>query len=95
MLAANGILANTFGGFEAFCRARDGNGDGGGGARKDLPVFLSSTELADMLQMSPRTLEGMRLDGRGPKYVRLGKGGKAKVLYLLSDVEDWINAHRR
>lgn len=95
MLAANGSLPNRFAGFEAFYYAKDGNGDGGGGTRKDLPVFLSSAELADMLQMSPRTLEGMRMDGRGPKYVRLGKGGKAKVLYLLSDVQDWINAHRR
>lgn len=64
------------------------------GERK-LPVFLTTIELADMLKMSPRSLEGMRLDGRGPRYYRLGEGGKAKVVYRFSDVEEWLAKHRK
>ena len=48
-----------------------------------------------MLCMSDRTLEGMRLGRRGPPYIRLGRKGRAKVLYKLSDVETWLEERRR
>jgi len=61
---------------------------------RPLPVFLTAAEVAKMLRMSDRTLEGMRCDGRGPPYLRLGDGGRAKVIYRLSDVENWLQSKR-
>ena len=62
---------------------------------RPLPRFLTAVEVADMLRMSERTLEGMRLAGRGPAYIRLGQGGRAKVIYNLRDVEVWLEKYRR
>ncbi len=69
-------------------------GNGGGGDR-NVPVFMTAVELAQMLKMSPRSLEKMRLEKRGPKYFRLGGGGKAKVLYKLDDVMVWLSTHQK
>lgn len=62
---------------------------------RKLPVYLSTAELAEMLKMSTRGLEKMRCTGRGPRFVRLGNGGKAKVLYDLADVKDWLEKQKR
>lgn len=53
--------------------------------------FLTTDELAVMLRLSPRTIENMRLDGRGPAYLRFGKSGKAAVRYRLADVSAWLD----
>lgn len=60
-----------------------------------LPRYLTAAEVSKMLCMSDRTLEGMRLGRRGPPYIRLGRKGRAKVLYKLSDVETWLEERRR
>ena len=62
-------------------------GTGGGTDR-----FLTTVECADMLRLSPRTLERMRVQGAGPRYVKAGPGMRAKVLYRLSDITAWTNA---
>lgn len=54
--------------------------------------FLTTVECADMLRLSPRTLERMRVEGAGPRYVKAGPGVRAKVLYRLSDVTAWTTA---
>jgi predicted DNA-binding transcriptional regulator AlpA len=61
--------------------------------RSNLPVFLTSVEVAQLLRMSPRSLEKMRLEQRGPPYIRLGHSFRSKVIYRLADVEAWINLH--
>jgi len=71
-----------------------GDGDGGSSSPTGGPlVFLTSVELAQMLRLSPRSLEKMRLEKRGPPYIRLGVSGRSKVLYRISDVEEWIQHH--
>lgn len=50
---------------------------------------LNTKEAAEFLRMSPRSLEGMRSDGIGPRYAKLGNGPKAKVIYLRSDLREW------
>ena len=55
------------------------------------PVLLTPVEVADMLRTTPRTLENMRLTNRGPRYIRLGAEGVAKVVYDLRDVEAWLS----
>ena len=53
--------------------------------------LLTTPEAAKLLRMSPRTLENMRLDGTGPRYLKLGPGRRAKVLYRVIDLEEWIS----
>lgn len=60
-----------------------------------LPVFLTTADLAKMLRMSPRSFEKMRLENRGPRYHRLGQNGRAKVVYRLSHVLEWLEGHRK
>lgn len=62
---------------------------------RKLPVFLTPIEVAKMLHYEPRTLEKWRLEGRGPRYFRIGASGKAKVVYRLSDVEEWLDGYRQ
>lgn len=54
--------------------------------------FLTTVECAELLRLSPRTLERMRVQGDGPRYVKAGPGVRAKVLYRLSDIAAWTNA---
>lgn len=70
---------------------RDALRQAGHGYGRDLPRFLDTRQVAEMLGMSPRTLEYCRCAGKGPPYYKLGGG----VLYALSDVERWVRARRR
>lgn len=59
------------------------------------PVFLECAEVAEMLRLSERTLENWRLQDSGPCYLRLGTGGRAKVLYEFSTLLAWLKRHER
>ncbi len=48
-------------------------------------TFWTPEETAKVLRTSPRTLERRRLDGTGPKFVKLG----GRVLYRPEDVSAW------
>lgn len=91
-MVLSGIVASVFLLLEGAVRSAEGSG---GGGRKDGPVFMTSVEVAEMLRMSPRTLEKMRLESRGPKYYRLGNNGKSKVLYLIDEVLEWVARHKQ
>lgn len=51
--------------------------------------FLTQSEAAEFLRLSPRTLERKRLDGTGPRFVKAGR----RVLYRRTDIEAWTEAH--
>jgi predicted DNA-binding transcriptional regulator AlpA len=53
-------------------------------------VFLISAEAADLLRISRRTLERMRVDGTGPRYLKVGPGKRSRVLYRQSEVLAWL-----
>lgn len=55
------------------------------------PRYLTTKETAEMLRISPHTLEGFRRDGRGPSYIRVGK--RNKVLYEFAAVLAWVGKH--
>lgn len=84
------IVASVFWFLEGAVRSAEG---AGGGGKRDNALFMTSVEVAQMLKMSPRTLEKMRLESRGPKYYRLGENGKSKVLYLYDEVIEWVRGH--
>jgi predicted DNA-binding transcriptional regulator AlpA len=53
-------------------------------------TFLISTEAAELLRISKRTLERMRVDGTGPRYLKAGPGKRSRVLYRESDILAWL-----
>lgn len=53
-------------------------------------MFMTSKETAAILRVSSRTLERMRVEGNGPRYLKVGPGKRARVLYRLIDVDTWL-----
>ena len=53
--------------------------------------LVTTSVAAEILGLSRRTLEKMRVQGRGPVYCKLG----SKVFYSLEDLTAWANANRR
>ena len=49
------------------------------------PRFLTQSETAQVLRLSERTLERLRVAGQGPKFVKAGR----RVLYRDADLEAW------
>ena len=49
-------------------------------------LLRTQREAAEVLRLSERTLERMRLTGLGPAYVKAGR----RVLYRQADLEKWV-----
>jgi predicted DNA-binding transcriptional regulator AlpA len=59
----------------------------------DLPKtlqFLTQKQLAQLWNISERTLERWRVEGRGPPFVAIGPRRRG---YRLSDIEAWASAN--
>lgn len=56
--------------------------------------WMLPCEVAELLRMSERTLEGKRLNGTGPDYYRVGPSSKSRVLYRHGDVTAWLEKHK-
>ncbi|MEQ1696195.1 MAG: helix-turn-helix domain-containing protein [Hyphomicrobiaceae bacterium] len=54
--------------------------------------YLTTTETATILRVSPRTLERKRRAGTGPKFLKVGPGKRARVLYVEPEVYRWLNS---
>jgi len=54
-------------------------------------ILLTTTQAADFLGISKRTLDGMRLSGRGPAYVKVG----SLVRYPATELEEWLLSNLR
>ena len=50
-------------------------------------LLLKQLEAAEALSLSVRSLERMRCQGGGPKYVRLSRG---RIAYREEDLREWI-----
>ena len=53
-------------------------------------AYLTTTEAAQHVRLSARTLERFRVEGTGPTYYKAGDGKRAKVLYTLKNLDDWL-----
>ena len=53
--------------------------------------LLTTTQAADLLGLSPRTLESLRLRGGGPRFAKLPHA----VRYRPEDLAEWIEAGLR
>jgi len=57
-----------------------------------LGQLLNTIEAAQMLRLHPTTLATWRVEGRGPKFLKLGE---RKVRYRESDIEAWLEEQTR
>lgn len=62
---------------------------------KSQREFLTTKEVAALLRLSPRTLEGMRRNGKGPVFTRMGEDQNSKVAYRRSDLKRWLADNSR
>jgi predicted DNA-binding transcriptional regulator AlpA len=53
--------------------------------------LLDQKRVAELLGISPRSMEGWRLTGDGPTYHKVGR----RVRYRRSDLEAWLADRRR
>lgn len=53
-------------------------------------MFLTTVEVAELLRISRRTLEGMRVEGTGPRYLKVGPGKRSRVIYREQEVVTWL-----
>ena len=51
-----------------------------------MQPLLTQDEAAELLKLSVRTLERLRVSGRGPKFMRLGHS----IRYRIDHVEAWL-----
>ncbi len=52
--------------------------------------LMTSAQTAEMLKLSPRTLDQMRVDGSGPPFLKAGGGNRSRVLYSRRAVAEWL-----
>jgi excisionase family DNA binding protein len=52
--------------------------------------LLKVQEAAEYTSMSKHTLNGLRVKGGGPKFVKLG----SSVRYQVSDLDEWIRSNK-
>lgn len=57
----------------------------------NLPALLNEFEAANILGLSPRTLQALRVKGGGPKFLKL----RRSVRYRPADLEAFIAAGER
>lgn len=57
----------------------------------DLPKFLTTDQAAELLTVSPSTLEVWRYRGTGPRFVKIGRS----VRYRQSDLAAFIDERAR
>lgn len=51
-----------------------------------MQPLLTQRQVSEMLALSERTLERLRVSGLGPKYANYGRS----IRYRQSDLEEWI-----
>ena len=57
-----------------------------------LPVLLTETEAAKLIGFSIRTVQKWRMQGRGPKFVKVSSRA---IRYRREDVDAWIESRLR
>ena len=53
-------------------------------------TFLTTIEAAALLRVAKSTLERMRVQGTGPRYLKVGPGKRSRVLYRQVEIDIWL-----
>lgn len=59
------------------------------GASEPVETLLDEKQTADLINVSPRTLQAWRRTGEGPPYIKLG-GPKGAVRYVPAMLGTWL-----
>jgi predicted DNA-binding transcriptional regulator AlpA len=54
-------------------------------------LLLTEAQVADLMAVSPRTLQAWRYHGGGPRYIKIGSA----VRYRPGDVDAWLETQTR
>ena len=55
-----------------------------------IEPLIDERQVAEMLQLSVKTLQAYRYQRKGPPYYKFG----SKVRYRASEINDWMSAQR-
>ncbi len=55
------------------------------------PVLLTEKESADLMRISPKTLQAWRTSGGGPAFTKVGRA----VRYSRDTIESWLRSRER
>jgi len=58
-----------------------------------LSRLLNENEVSQLIGIQPKTLQRWRLEGRGPRYRKLGNAAarRSPVRYELRVIEEWVS----
>jgi excisionase family DNA binding protein len=56
--------------------------------RSEMQPLLTQDEAAELLKLSVRTIERLRVSGTGPKFLKI----RNSVRYRLEDVQLWVTS---
>jgi hypothetical protein len=52
--------------------------------------MLNSAQVAELLAVSQFTIRLWRIEGKGPRFIKMNPGKRAPVRYAKTDVEAWL-----
>lgn len=52
--------------------------------------LMTTEEVAEYLNIKPKTMKDWRSKGTGPGYMKFGRSRSAMIRYRMSDVDQWI-----
>ena len=53
---------------------------------------FTSQEAASFVRLKPETFETYRIQGKGPKFVRIGHPVRGRVRYLRKHIDEWLES---
>ena len=53
-------------------------------------ISLNQKETADIIGVSPGTLENWRSEGLGPEYIKIASGKRGRVLYPKNSIAEFL-----
>lgn len=55
--------------------------------------LLNSTEAAEFLNLKRHTLAKWRVEGKGPRYIKMGEGKTSPIMYTRAALTQWLDDH--
>ena len=56
--------------------------------------LITTRELAAWIHKEPQTIRLWRIQGRGPRFIRLGPNRRGRVAYDPADVQAWLDSSK-
>jgi len=54
-----------------------------------MEQFLTTKELSARWKINENTLRHWRIDGIGPRFVKMGEGARSSIRYKLKDIAEY------